>query len=246
MRAIKTQCAGGSKGSCAIDFHRKEIALPFAPKLDILPPEQRELWPALAAVPGSFVLYGGTGLALRLGHRVSEDFDFFSSAPFQPEDLERTLPFLAGSVRLQIAANTLTSRAGIGSGVKVSFFGGLRLRRIADPDLAADTGVRVASLLDLAGCKAQVVQARAESKDYLDLARLLDEGIGLDTALGAARAIYGESFNPLLSLKALSYFSDGDLAALAATVRDRLLCAVRRVDPGALPRFEPLPGGLAP
>ena len=32
----------------------------FAPRLDILPPAQRALWPELAAVPRSFVLYGGT------------------------------------------------------------------------------------------------------------------------------------------------------------------------------------------
>ena len=37
----------------------------------------RALWPDLAEVPHSFVLYGGTALALRLGHRISEDFDFF-------------------------------------------------------------------------------------------------------------------------------------------------------------------------
>jgi hypothetical protein len=46
--------------------------------LDILPASQRQLWPELDAVPADFVLYGGTGLALQLGHRVSEDFDFFS------------------------------------------------------------------------------------------------------------------------------------------------------------------------
>ena len=39
----------------------------FAPRLDILPPPQRRLWDELAAVPGEFVLYGGTALALHLG-----------------------------------------------------------------------------------------------------------------------------------------------------------------------------------
>jgi hypothetical protein len=52
----------------------------FAPRLDILTVSQRLFWPELDAVPSDFVLYGGTGLALQLGHRVSEDFDFFSSA----------------------------------------------------------------------------------------------------------------------------------------------------------------------
>jgi len=44
-------------------------------------------------VPSEFVLYGGTGLALQLGHRTSEDFDFFSSSGFDPERLRTRLPF---------------------------------------------------------------------------------------------------------------------------------------------------------
>jgi hypothetical protein len=52
---------------------------PFEPRIDILPPAQKEIWPQLAPAPGlSFVLYGGTAVALHLGHRVSIDFDFFS------------------------------------------------------------------------------------------------------------------------------------------------------------------------
>ena len=52
----------------------------LTPRLDALPEAQRALWPALARIPDSCVLYGGTALALRLGHRASVDFDFFSSA----------------------------------------------------------------------------------------------------------------------------------------------------------------------
>ena len=55
----------------------------FEPRFDVLPQEQKALWPELRAVPPAFVLYGGTALALRLGHRVSVDFDFFSSEPFE-------------------------------------------------------------------------------------------------------------------------------------------------------------------
>ena len=36
---------------------------------------------------GSFYLAGGTALALRLGHRLSRDFDFFNSQPFDEEIL---------------------------------------------------------------------------------------------------------------------------------------------------------------
>ena len=66
----------------------------FEPRLDILRESQLRLWPELDAVPSDFVLYGGTGLALQLGHRVSEDFDFFSSSGFEPDRLQSRLPFL--------------------------------------------------------------------------------------------------------------------------------------------------------
>ena len=129
------------------------------PRLDILPLPQRDLWPDLATLPAGFVLYGGTALALRLAHRISEDFDFFSNQDFMPGDLEGRLSFLMGAVRLQSSPNTLVSLVDRGGPVKVSFFGGLRLRRVADPDPGEEGGIRVASLLDLAATKVKVVMA---------------------------------------------------------------------------------------
>ncbi|MGH7822358.1 MAG: nucleotidyl transferase AbiEii/AbiGii toxin family protein, partial [Candidatus Binatia bacterium] len=111
--------------------------------------------------------------------------------------------------------------------VTVSFFGGLPLRRVANPERAGNEGPLTASLLDLAATKVKVVQDRAEAKDYLDVARLLREGIGLRDALAAALAVYGPTFNPLLSLKALSYFGDGDLPSLSDEARQALSRAVR-------------------
>jgi hypothetical protein len=49
--------------------------------------------------------------------------------------------------------------------------------------------------------------------------------------------VYGRSFNPLITLKALSYF--GDVPSLAGEVRDRLLAAVAAVDPTQLPVLTP-------
>ena len=51
----------------------------FKALMNVLPPAQRELWPELQAIGDQFVLYGGSAIALRLGHRSSIDFDFFSS-----------------------------------------------------------------------------------------------------------------------------------------------------------------------
>ena len=188
----------------------------------------------------------GTGLALRLGHRQSEDFDFFSNESFQPDELERRIPLLQDSQRLQSSPNTLVSLVDRNGPVKVSFFGGLKLRRVQDPEIAEETGLKVASLLDLAATKVKVVQDRAEVKDYIDVSRILEEELDLAKALGAARAVYGTAFNPLLSLKALSYFADGDLRSLPEAVRSSLTEAVTRIDPNELPEIQPCPGGIAP
>ncbi len=216
------------------------------PRLDILPASQRALWPDLSEIPKDFVLYGGTALALRLGHRTSEDFDFFSNQSFQPDELERRIPFLAGSTRLQSSPNTLVSLVDRNGPVKVSFFGGLTLRRVQDPERVQDPGLAIASLLDLAATKVKAVQDRAEAKDYIDVSRLLEEGIDLSRALGAAVAVYGRGFNPLLSLKALSYFADGDLSSLSNKIQSRLMEAVGKVDPDQIPEIQPRPGGITP
>lgn len=45
---------------------------------------------------------------------------------------------------------------------------------ISDPDSLQEPRVSIASLLDLAATKAEVVQARAAAKDYLDVDALID------------------------------------------------------------------------
>ena len=44
-------------------------------------------------------------------------------------------------------------------------------------------------VLDLAGTKAAVVQQRPEAKDYVDLDAMMGAGVGLPTALAAAKLI---------------------------------------------------------
>jgi hypothetical protein len=95
----------------------------------------------------------------------------------------------------------------------------------------------VASLLDLAGTKVTVIQQRAEVKDYLDIDALLQHGINLPTALAAGAVVYGRSFNPLITLKALSYFDD--VPMLVIDVRKRLTAAVTGVDVTKLPVLIP-------
>jgi hypothetical protein len=212
----------------------------FEPRLAILPAPQRSLWDELNVIPASFILYGGTALALRLGHRQSVDFDFFGASGFEPRQLTDSLALLADATITQQAPNTLSVIVERGGPVRLSFFGLPGLARLRPPDIAAGNGLRIASLLDLAGTKAAVVQQRAEAKDYLDLDAILRDGrIDLATALAAAKAIYRPRFNSLITLKALSFYEDGDLRRLPRAVRNRLTAATREVDPERLPSILP-------
>lgn len=209
----------------------------LAPRLDILPPPQRTLWPELAAVPGRFVLYGGTGLALRFGHRQSIDFDFFAHDGLDHAELDRALPLLRDARTLQEGADTRTVLVRRdGQDVKLSFFGGLRFGRVGEPARTDDGVLRVASPLDLAGTKIKALLQRIEAKDYLDVAALLAHGVDLAAILGAGGALFGPAFNPLVAQKALCYFTGGDLDTLPAAVRANLVeAASRALEVPALP-----------
>jgi hypothetical protein len=207
------------------------------PKISALPPPQRALWPELSATPKNFVLYGGTALALRLGHRSSVDFDFFSNASFDPERLGRQVPYLREAERVQVEPNTLTCRVARGGPILVSFFGNLNLGQAAATDTVEGPEFEIASLLDIAGTKAAVIQSRAEAKDYIDIDVLLQNGVDLGTMLAAGVAVYGRSFNPMITLKALSYF--GDVSSLDEAVKYRLTAAVASINPTQLPTLTP-------
>jgi hypothetical protein len=211
---------------------------PFAPHLSILPEAQRRLWVELGDTPDEFVLYGGTAIALHLGHRHSVDFDFFADCHIDPVDLYKRLAYLKGARLVRQEPDTLTCLVDRGDPVSVSFFGLPNLNRLRPPHVARDTRLKVASLLDLAGTKALVVQRRAQAKDYIDLDALITAGIDLPQALAAARNIYGPAFEPTPTLKALTYFDDGDLTSLPGALRQRLVRAAAAVDPLRLPSLK--------
>jgi hypothetical protein len=221
------------------------MASSFQPKLSCLPVPQRLLWDELDAIPEEFVLYGGTALALHLGHRESADFDFFGNRHFDPARLIEKIPFLSDATITQQEPNTLSVIVDRKGPVKVSLFGVPGIRRLQSPHRAPDNGLQIASLFDLAGTKAAVVQQRAEAKDYRDMDAILQDGrIDLPMALACARAIYGPTFNPQITLKALSFFGDGNLPRLPKEVQDRLAKAAREVDLDKLPQVVPLKRGL--
>ncbi len=206
----------------------------FKARRDLLPLAQQRLWPHLRNAPNlGFVLYGGTAIALRLGHRDSVDFDFFSDKPLDREAIKSAFPFVARSTTLQDQGNTwvvlVPHENSEREYVKVSFFGTIAFGRVGEPDFTDDGVLQVASLDDLMATKVKVVLQRAEAKDYRDVAAMVNAGVSLPRGLSSARVMFGPNFQPGESLKALVYFNDGDLKTLTAAERITLVDAVKAV-----------------
>ena len=201
----------------------------FKPKIELLPKPQQDIWPQLAPAPGlSFVLYGGTAIALHLGHRLSLDFDFFRSDALNKKQLQASFAFMRAAQTIQEDENTVVAIAQMPAGpVKVSFFGGMRIGRINDPLLTTDSILLVASIDDLLATKLKAILDRAEAKDYQDIAAILSAGYSLEKALGAFKKIWNK--DPGLPLKALGFFKDGDLPSLPKADQNFLRAARDRV-----------------
>lgn len=154
--------------------------------------------------------------------------------------MRRAFAFLRSAQVLQDEPDTLTAAVPAkrgGAWVKLSFFGGLPFGRFGDPELTEDGVLQVASLDDLMGTKLKTILQRSESRDYRDIAAMLQAGAELPRGLAIAREMFKPALQPALSLRALSWFQGGDLPQLpmaqkklliraAAAVRD--LPAVRR------------------
>lgn len=206
----------------------------FKAHMEILPPAQKELWPRLKPASSlGMVLYGGTAIALRLGHRRSIDFDFFSDLPLDKRTLKSAFPFLEQATTLQEQPDTLTVLINEGKNrkehVKVSFFGNVTMGRVGNPETTEDGVLQVASLDDLMATKIKVVLQRIEAKDYQDIAAMVRHDVSLATGLAAARKMYGNDFQPSEALKALVYFEGGDLQSMSEQDRKTLIQNVRDI-----------------
>jgi len=138
----------------------------------ILRPNQKRLLRAFSrsSLAGSFYLTGGTALAaFHLGHRVSEDLDFFTE---RDVPVEAVLEFLGGlGMGIPQYQHLFDRRifllpAAPGSALKVEF------TRYPFPRCASGSevdGVRVDSLRDILANKLLALTERNEPKDFVDL-----------------------------------------------------------------------------
>jgi len=152
-----------------------------------------------------WILAGGTGLALRLGHRVSEDFDFFRTDGASPLALHEVFRRIGPYETLQEADHTLTVLAG---GTKVSFF------TVKDPFLFKPDSYRffaVADMKDIALMKLAAISGRGSRKDFVDMFTMVRNGLGLRELFALFPKKYGQGrANVYHLLKSLTYFEDAE------------------------------------
>lgn len=152
-----------------------------------------------------WTLAGGTGLALQLGHRVSEDFDFFRTDGFSPQGLFEILRGIGDAELLQEDDRTLTV---IASRTKVSFFS------VPDPFLFAGQShsfFQLADVRDIALMKLAAISGRGSRKDFIDLYTILRGGLSLHDFFEQMRDKYGAGrVNSYHVLKSLTYFADAE------------------------------------
>jgi hypothetical protein len=185
---------------------------------EILTPTQHIALAQLGPFASShhFYLGGGTAIALYLGHRRSDDFDWFieqsmGAADRLAAELQRSgIPFTIES----FSPGTLY---GTVSGVRTSFieYGYPLLDKLQS---VPDFGCEMASLDDLVAMKLAAIAQRGSRKDFLDIHELGISHASLERMLELYKQKYGikDVGHVLLGL---SYFDDAESEPMPQMMR---------------------------
>lgn len=154
-----------------------------------------------------FYLAGETALAVHLGHRRSEDLDWFTAGRI-PDAMslatsirEEGIPF---EVR-QVARGTLNGSV---SKIPVSFFE-YQYPLLRKEILWPEFGCRLASLSDIACMKLSAIAQRGHKKDFVDLYALGKKSFSLKQMLSCYRKKFSlKDIGHVLF--ALTYFDDAE------------------------------------
>ncbi|NMC84645.1 MAG: nucleotidyl transferase AbiEii/AbiGii toxin family protein [Anaerolineaceae bacterium] len=179
-----------------------------------------------------FYLSGGTALSLHLGHRESEDLDFFCEQSFQPQEVERQIRSLGTLSQTELEKGTLNT-----------FLDGVKLQFLEYPYPTLKSfikwqGIQISSIIDIACTKLQTVSARGSKKDFIDIYFLLKK-YSLETLLAYTREKYSHSdYSETHILKSLVYFSDADdqpmprmcIQVSWEQIKKELVSAVKSID----------------
>ena len=152
-----------------------------------------------------FYLAGGSAAALRLGHRVSMDLDFFTQQPWVPGVLTPGLQAIGSLTIQQQKADTLIALLG---GTQISFF--QYPYALLEP-AAVYRGARIASLLDIALMKIIAISQRGRRRDFVDLYAICQAHYPLQDILRRLPVKYPSlSYPSYHLLRALAYFEDAE------------------------------------
>lgn len=152
----------------------------------------------------AFYLSGGTALSLQLGHRESEDLDFFIKTSFQPEILQQKLVKFGKLDDVMVDEGTLNL-----------FMNRVKLQFLYYPynlleKLIPWNGIYLSSVIDIACTKLLTISSRGSKKDFIDMYVILQKQ-SLQTLLAKLEQKYkGIAYNIPHILKSLVYFVDAD------------------------------------
>jgi hypothetical protein len=157
---------------------------------------------------GRFFLAGGTGLGLRLGHRLSDDLDWFTPDRFDAKALMARLETLPEKPSVLKQDGQHTVRAYYDK-LETSFITYAQVPARPESITIADMAIPVADIGVLAAMKAGVVHDRGSRRDLIDV-----HAISTLPGWTVGRFIeHGVRHLPLEAeqiARALSYFADAE------------------------------------
>lgn len=150
-------------------------------------------------------LAGGTACALHLGHRFSFDLDFFTEVEFPTKVVIKQLEALPGFSSQRTAKWTILGEF---PEVKFSYFY-YPYPLVAKPSIFS--GIRIASLRDIAAMKIAAIADRGTKRDFIDLYCIILRKFPLDDALKYYDKKYKKLANNIYHiLRSLQYFAGAD------------------------------------
>lgn len=161
-----------------------------------------------------FYLSGGTALSLQLGHRESEDLNFFSRQSFEPERLQENLLIMGTLEQTELASGTLNT-----------FLDGVKLQFLEYPyDLLEPTidmrAIQLSAVADIACTKLQTIGMRGHKKDFIDLYFVLQRHSLGELFKLLERKYVNINYSQTHILKSLVFFDDADGQPMPKMHRD--------------------------
>lgn len=174
-----------------------------------------------------YYMAGGTALSLQKGYRQSVDFDFFTPAPFNSEQLNDHLKHLGcGHSVISLADGTCDVLL---DGVQVSFFRyPYRMLKETNTSLKYP-GLRLASVSDIAAMKLVAIGQRGAKKDFYDLYQIMhDEKWAVHDLVTIVTEKYGTDRDLSYIGMGMSYFGDAETQLLPTVYRQADWSEIKR------------------